>query len=125
MITLGQIYVSCNPRQLGPDGLPRHVRVASYLPGESRAGVQTVVRDGDDWRVTRTRRILVRELHESAVTYRGRRRIDGYAMVEDQCTSCRHYPGKAWFQGRGNGDFFMAACEPCDGTGRITVDGAL
>lgn len=68
MIQPGQVYKSCDPRG-GPT-----IRIVCYEPGWNRADVVDAITGKNP------RRIIVRDLHESATTHAGAPRRTGYAL---------------------------------------------
>jgi hypothetical protein len=76
-ITPGQIYQSCDPR----DVPPIRIRIESYRPGEARAHVVDAATG------KRFRQILVSQLHVSGVTRNGTPRRTGYRLVHKDLTT--------------------------------------
>lgn len=71
MIEAGQIYKFADPRD------PITIRILRYTPGHQHAWVCDAVTG------KRSRRLLVRNLHESAFTKQGARRRTGYILQQD------------------------------------------
>lgn len=76
-ITAGQIYQSCNPR----DVPPIRIRIESYRPGAPQAHVVDAVTG------KRFRQILVARLHASGLTRNGAPRRTGYRLVHKDLTA--------------------------------------
>ncbi|MFH9072708.1 hypothetical protein [Streptomyces alboflavus] len=70
MITPGQTYRSCNPRET------TRLRIESYRPGDAHARV------ADATTGKRPRWILVGQLHDSPLTWDGKPRRTGYVLEQ-------------------------------------------
>lgn len=79
VISPGQIYIACDPRDRGADDLPRRIHIHSIIGRENRAIVETLNPDG-----TRSRRrsMKLAYLHDSATTRTGQPRLRGYALED-------------------------------------------
>jgi hypothetical protein len=72
MITAGQVYESCDPRDNG-----RKIQILAYSPGAERAQIISHP-DGK-----RQRQIKASELHTKQVTESGKLRRRGYALIKE------------------------------------------
>lgn len=77
MITPGQVYVACDPRELGPDDKPRRIKVSYCNPGATRVEVMTLTAAGIP---TRRRWMSAKYLHISVTTRTGAARKRGYVL---------------------------------------------